>query len=42
MPSIFSLGLELMFFGLVGVFVTLGVFISMIVGLTKLFPYKDE
>jgi hypothetical protein len=40
--DILALGVELMFYGLVGVFVTLFAFILMIVGLTKLFPYKDE
>jgi predicted membrane protein len=42
MSNIFALGFELMGYGLVGVFTTLIAFILMIVGLTKLFPYKDE
>jgi hypothetical protein len=42
MENIFVLGLRLMGYGLVSVFSTLIAFILMIVGLTKLFPYKDE
>ena len=42
MSTTFSLGLELMLYGLAGVFTTLILFILMILGLTKIFPYKDD
>lgn len=37
-----ALGIELMGYGLLGVFSTLIAFILMILALTKLFPHKDE
>ena len=40
MSNTFMLGIELMLYGLAGVFTTLILFILMIVGLTKIFPHK--
>jgi hypothetical protein len=42
MENIYILGLRLMGYGLVGVFITLIAFILMIYGLTKAFPYKED
>lgn len=42
MSTTFMLGVELMLYGLVGVFVTLIVFIGTIYALTKAFPDKGE
>lgn len=36
------LGVELMVFGLIGVFTVLILFYLMVVIITKLFPYKEE
>lgn len=37
-----GLGIQLMMYGLTGVFTVLIMFYGMIVGLMKLFPYKPE
>lgn len=42
MSATFALGVELMLYGLAGVFLTLILFILMIYGLTKLFPHKGD
>ena len=42
MSTTFLLGVELMLYGLAGVFTTLILFILMIKGLTKIFPYKED
>ena len=42
MNDIFMLGVKLMLYGLAGVFTTLILFILMIVGLTKAFPFKKQ
>ena len=42
MSTTFLLGVELMLYGLAGVFTTLILFILMITGLTKIFPHKED
>ena len=37
-----GLGIQLMLYGLAGVFTVLVLFYAMIVGLMKMFPYKPE